>query len=231
MDSYCECGNKKIKSSKTCQKCYLIYRNPFNIGNNFGYRKSLKHYFCKDCGEEINRKTFIYGSKRCLICNGKLHSKRMKGKNNPMFGKKRPELSKKFKGHVVSKDTRNKLRISHLGKKHTQKTRQLMSEQRKGINNSNYKNGLSHESYPFQFNDQLRNQIRKRDNYICQNCSMTEKKHAIVYNKKLHVHHIDYNKDNCKEDNLITLCQKCNSNANGNRDYWYSYFKYIIGEK
>ena len=50
------------------------------------------------------------------------------------------------------------------------------------------------------------------------------------YNEKLHIHHIDYCKNNCKRGNLITLCKKCNTKANYNRDYWYAYFKKIIGE-
>jgi hypothetical protein len=36
---------------------------------------------------------------------------------------------------------------------------------------------------------------------------------------------------NCKDNNLITLCNSCHSKTNFNRDYWYSYFKYIMGEK
>jgi len=44
---------------------------------------------------------------------------------------------------------------------------------------------------------------------------------------KDHIHHIDYNKFNCESSNLITLCLKCHLSTNGNRDYWYAYFRYI----
>ena len=39
------------------------------------------------------------------------------------------------------------------------------------------------------------------------------------------VHHIDYNKQNCKENNLITLCLQCNNRVNSNRNYWKEYFQ------
>ena len=60
---------------------------------------------------------------------------------------------------------------------------------------------------------------------------MTEEEHIITYGKVLDVHHIDYNKENCKENNLITLCKQCNLRANKNRDYWYGYFMYITNQK
>jgi len=42
------------------------------------------------------------------------------------------------------------------------------------------------------------------------------------------VHHINYNKQNNKEDNLITSCRGCNLKVNINRDYWYAYFIYLM---
>jgi len=87
-------------------------------------------------------------------------------------------------------------------------------------NHPNYRDGSSFEKYPQEFNDKLRESIRKRDNYTCQNCGMTEEEHLIVIGKILEVHHIDYNKQNCKEENLIALCCGCNTRANYNRDYW-----------
>ena len=55
---------------------------------------------------------------------------------------------------------------------------------------------------------------------MCQNCGITEEEHIIINGQVLHVHHIDYNKENCSQDNLITTCQQCNLRANSNRDYW-----------
>jgi hypothetical protein len=48
------------------------------------------------------------------------------------------------------------------------------------------------------------------------------------YNRDIEVHHIEYDRENCKENNLITLCHKCNIEANFNRDYYYAYYSYLI---
>jgi len=102
------------------------------------------------------------------------------------------------------------------------------SEMQIGEKNSNYINGISKKGYPCVFNKNLKEQIRKRDSFTCQNCEMTEEEHLIVRGRILDVHHINYNKENCNEDNLITLCSWCNTRANFNRDYWYSFYTYII---
>ena len=49
---------------------------------------------------------------------------------------------------------------------------------------------------------------------------MTQEEHFIVYGRNIEIHHIDYDRKNCGEDNLITLCKQCNLRANYNRDYW-----------
>ncbi len=35
-----------------------------------------------------------------------------------------------------------------------------------------------------------------------------------------HVHHIDFDKDNCADENLITVCPSCNQRANRDRLLW-----------
>jgi len=89
---------------------------------------------------------------------------------------------------------------------------------------ANWIGGKSFEVYPKEFNNELKEEIRKRDNYTCQHCGITEEEHIIVFGKILTVHHIDYNKQNCNEDNLITLCGSDNTRANYNRDYWEQYY-------
>ena len=59
---------------------------------------------------------------------------------------------------------------------------------------------------------------------------MTEEEHLIVVGKSLTVHHVDYNKENCYKENLITLCMSCNIRANYNRGYWIEYYKNKIKE-
>jgi 5-methylcytosine-specific restriction endonuclease McrA len=56
----------------------------------------------------------------------------------------------------------------------------------------------------------IRLKILKRDRYICGICGR--------YGNQ--VHHIDYNKKNNNEDNLMCSCRKCNNKVNFNRPYW-----------
>ena len=103
-------------------------------------------------------------------------------------------------------------------------TRQLREESHKGERNVAWRDGLSYEPYEPEFNDTLKEQIRKRDNYACQICGQLQ--NGI----KLHPHHIDYNKKNNKPSNLISLCRSCHAKTNFNREYWTEYFQILIKE-
>jgi len=78
----------------------------------------------------------------------------------------------------------------------------------------------------------LKDKIKVRDNYTCKKCGFYTKKPRDLKKSKnwLTVHHIDYDKKNCDEKNLITLCHKCNTSVNrkSERSYWTKYFNKII---
>lgn len=78
--------------------------------------------------------------------------------------------------------------------------------------------------YPKEFNKELKEYIKQRDNHKCVLCGMIEPLSKEIYKKSLAVHHIDYNKNNCSENNLITTCVSCNIKVNYNKDYWKIYF-------
>jgi hypothetical protein len=40
-----------------------------------------------------------------------------------------------------------------------------------------------------------------------------------------HFHHIDYDKRNCAEENLIFLCPRCHGKTGSNRDFWQTMLK------
>lgn len=87
--------------------------------------------------------------------------------------------------------------------------------------NPSYINGKNKNGYPKIFNRRLKNKIHVIYNNTCQFCDSMD---------DICVHHIDYNKENCKESNLITLCRKCNIKVNQNRSTWkefFIYWKYI----
>ncbi len=89
----------------------------------------------------------------------------------------------------------------------------------KGKNNPNWRGGIGKLPYSFNFNKELKELIKKRDNYVCQLCFKSS---------KLQVHHIDYDKKNCNPENLITLCRSCHCKTNYNRKYWKKYCKEIL---
>jgi hypothetical protein len=64
------------------------------------------------------------------------------------------------------------------------------------------------------FTDELRESIRKRDNYCCNECGFTNEEHLVAYKLSLSVHHIDYDKENSVEDNLDRKSTRLNSSHN-----------------
>lgn len=143
-------------------------------------------------------------------------SKALRGKRNA-FGYRYTEEQRR----KLSKSKKGKKRIP-FSKEHKRK----LSESRRGEKNHQWIDGSSFEPYGIEFNEGLKEQIRKRDNYRCQQCFRHQDE---LYNKtgkkyKLHVHHIDYDKKNNKPENLISLCMSCHLQTNFGRDDWTNYF-------
>jgi len=77
------------------------------------------------------------------------------------------------------------------------------------------------EPYPYAFNNQLKEQIRIRDNYRCQLCDITTEELC----KNLAVHHIDFDKNNNLPSNLISLCGSCHGKVHClNNLIWIRFF-------
>lgn len=85
-----------------------------------------------------------------------------------------------------------------------------------GENHPNWRGGTSFKPYPPEFNERLKEEIRERDGHECQLCGMTQEDHLNIYRRKLCVHHIDGNKQNCEKSNLTALCLICNLSVENN---------------
>ena len=168
------------------------------------------------------------------------------GELHPMYGKHHSEETKlkiskanKGKGHPITVDIRAKISLarkdahfSPLHKKHlreaiknrppiSESTRLKMRKAQQGERNHCWQGGTSFEPYTPEFNEELKEQIRERDNYTCQICSVPETECL----EKLAIHHVDYDKQNNLGSNLISLCNSCHSKTNHNRKYWQTYFR------
>lgn len=88
-----------------------------------------------------------------------------------------------------------------------------------------YVDGKAGTGYPPEFNSALKRRIRERDGHYCQLCGMTEQEHLEKWRQVLTVNHIDFDKTNCADDNLNTLCTRCNTQINFDRERWTAYFQ------
>lgn len=105
-------------------------------------------------------------------------------------------------GYHLSNETKMRLSISHEGAK-----------------SHLWQGGISSEPYSLDWTATLRRSIRERDRYTCRECGEPQGDVA------LDVHHIDYNKQNCSPNNLVTLCRGCHIRTNTNREKWKKHFK------
>lgn len=165
-------------------------------------------------------------------------NKGLKKETDERVKKNALEISKSLKGHKHSAKTIEKISQSHMGKILSKEHKQKISEGVKnnpnviktqfkkghvfseeirvkqgmpGDKNPAWIDGRSYNKHYLPEFRKIRKTILKRDKNKCKLCPKTN---------DLAVHHIDYNKKNNKEINLITLCHNHHSQTNHNRDYW-----------
>jgi len=217
----------------------------------------LKHiqdsYTSERC-EKISLR--MLGNKNCV---GIKHSEKTKrkmslaqmGKKNHNFGKhpsqetlRKMSLANKGrlsprKGKHLSEEHRRKLSASRksnpvrywLGKKMPLAVRQKMGLSHSGSMNPSWKGGTSFLPYGPGFTRHLKDEIRKRDRYRCQECFRHQDELFTKSGKKvkLDIHHIDFDKNNSNPNNLISLCHSCHAQTQFNQDAWIEYFKNMSG--
>lgn len=94
-----------------------------------------------------------------------------------------------------------------LGYRFTPEQRQRASETHRGEQSPLWQGGITDNNYPPEFGNPIKYMIRQRDNFTCQLCRIPEN------GRKHDVHHINHNKYDNAEDNLITLCHTCHAKA------------------
>ncbi len=206
--------------------------------NSKGNTISLGLYLCSFCLKEITRQ--LGAENRQISCGCQQYSEEWKHKISlGNKGKKRTEEQNKrnsetHKGKKLSKESIEKRTQKQKGLKRTEVQKIKYSESKKGKKNPqfgkkgilcpNWQDGSSFEPYGLEFNKQIKKSILERDNYQCQdpNCDGNH--------KKLHIHHIDYDKKNNNPENLITLCNSCHTRTNGKkkRQYFTEFYQNIM---
>lgn len=188
--------NNRTKKNQFCSKeCLSQYR-----------RSQRKKYFCKNCGKEIvfsNNK--VYKRTYCDECIQK----------RPWQTKDRIIVKCGYCGKEIesikSRASANKYCYCNIEcmSKH-------YAEIYSGENSPAWRGGKGHH-YIGNFYHQ-RNEARKRDNYSCQLCGITEDE----FGQQMSVHHIKLYRyfDNKEEannlDNLVCLCEKCHRFVHSN---------------
>jgi hypothetical protein len=144
----------------------------------------------------------------------KLKLKQKKIEYKPTFGGKHHNGWKN-----VPKNIREKISNKLLG--HENFNKELKGCFKKGHIPITFNNYSSFELYGKEFNKNLKEQIRKRDNYTCQECGVSQ----IILKSKLSVHHIDFNKRNNHPENLISLCVSCHTKTQFDKRKWIKYYQ------
>ena len=187
--------------------------------------KNIKNHWSEN---PIKRKFVIQKLSRTrkkLIKEGKLIVWNQREENVA----KRPEVKKKLKENHWSRNplirdtVMEQLSSTQFKKGHQQSPKINKKKGSLGSKNARWIDGRSFKPYGSEFNKALKEKIKKRHNYTCQLCNDKIKKQTKK--KFLTVHHIDYNKLNSNENNLIALCNFCNSSVNTNRNQWTKHFQ------
>ena len=148
-------------------------------------------------------------------------------------------LREKFTGREVLEETKKKISVGNKCKIRSKEVRERIKNTRiKRINDGDitfssgeehhcWLGGSSFEPYDKNFKESFKRKIRKRDNQICISCGI----HREKLNRALSVHHINYDKEMSIPENCLSLCLKCNSNINKNRQHWQKFFQSFLSEK
>ena len=197
-----------------CEVCGKeIKRSPIYVAR-------YEHHYCSNICASIGRRTTRRGMKfsdEHRLNLSVAHKGLCIGKNHPMFGKyhseqTRAKIKDAVKNKTLSEEHKKKISIAFMGKKHwnfgkhpSEETKKKMRESRLGAKSSLWKGGISDitrkrfTDYKWRGKAQ---EIRKRDNYTCQQCGVIPAYdvHHIIPYRLTH---------NDKENNLITLCRSC----------------------
>jgi len=185
----------------------------------------------KIAGKNNVMKNPVFKERHALAVSSKEHKEKLSEKSKQMWKrlkqnksilqKRNKLISEANKGKIFSKETREKMSFNMRGRVPWNKGKNHFFDKRIffGINHPRFIKG-NIRKYPLEFSSALRELIRERDQFACRECNASQ----FEIKTKLHVHHIDYDKNNISLDNLISLCRKCHLRTNVKREFWKARF-------
>lgn len=240
---YCsrDCWYKAHASKKPhliCKTCGKEFVPKYHNFNNIRNDKKPK-YCSKDCVDKGKKKTVV---RICKVC-GKEFTRR-------------PSDLRKGTGEYCSwscqrstKKNRVSITCQFCGKEFERRVSLTRGNQGKfccldckvkgqdyliGPKNPNYVNGGAHRGYCEKWTADLRRRVRKFFNNTCVMCGIHQEDHFTKSGKHklLHVHHVNYNKNQCCDKNiprlLVPLCISCHNKTTVKREIWEPYLTKLI---
>jgi hypothetical protein len=163
-------------------------------------------------------------------------SESLKGRKSNVFTEEyREKLSKAKKGKSLSEEHKKHMSESLKGRKmppFTKEHRKNIGDAHRGEKSGCWKGGISFEPYCPKFNNEFRERVRAFFGYKCQKCGHVWQEGE----RKLAVHHVNYQKDSCCNQETIPLfvpvCSTgCHAKTNYDREKWEKHFTDLINKK
>lgn len=217
-EHYCsdECARLSRKTRYTincrwCDRPFEVTPTEFKNGRRLCSMKCRleekddgKNKICEVCGKSFRLKYPSFKTRTCSFeCGSQL---RIRGEFRNCS-----ECGKPMWVMPVHFETQKFCSRECLGRWHSKTLR--------GENHPGWNGGSSFLPYTQEWTDELKSTVRQRDGNLCKECGSSE---------SLSVHHIDYDKTNCSDTNLITLCNSCHVKTNFNRAYWQERYSSMI---
>lgn len=86
-----------------------------------------------------------------------------------------------------------------------------------GENSPHWRGGRSNSPWSYEFNLELKQAVRDRDGNKCRRCG---KEQGYSDGRKLAIHHINFDKNDNRLENLAAVCASCHSKITRNPQLW-----------
>ncbi len=194
--------------------------------NSDKHKKSYEERFGKEKADKIKAKISKAMSERRLSDD---HKRKIGLKS---LGNKRAA------GRIVTEETRRKISLALKGKPKSEEHKRKLSGPGNGMfgvrgeKHPSWLGGKKFEPYTKEFNKHFKLAIKTRDNFACMKCNLSEiDSKKLFKGQGLQIHHLNYDKSLSIKQNCCTLCHRCNSEVNYNRESWKLFFQSLLSKR